>query len=125
MVAYTRQIQSKPTPGPPAAGAREASLVTPRRFLNRPGRCGRPSRRARAEEERPMNPIGCPSQVELSDFVLGNLPRAPFARVADHVEGCPCCQTSLQALDGLADSLVVRLRQPRHAGAGEADDLPP
>src|SRR5438309_8555901 len=72
-----------------------------------------------------MNPTGCPSQAELSDFALGNLPRSPFAHVAGHLERCARCQEILQALDGLNDSVVDWLRQLRRVGAGSTEVPPP
>jgi serine/threonine protein kinase len=59
----------------------------------------------------------CPDQAELARFVVGDLPRLTFARVADHVERCPDCVSALQTLDEATDPLVQRLRQ---AGSKEA-----
>jgi serine/threonine protein kinase len=53
----------------------------------------------------------CPDRSELTAFVLGSLCRPIFARVAGHVEHCDQCQTSLSALDDLADPLLTQLRQ--------------
>jgi serine/threonine protein kinase len=70
-----------------------------------------------------MSPTSCPSRAELSDFALGNLPGTAFQRVARHVEGCAACETALQALDGVSDSLLHQLRQP--AVPAEDPPVPP
>jgi serine/threonine protein kinase len=62
-----------------------------------------------------MTISGCPDRAELSDFVLGNLPRPAFERLADHVERCPACESALQALDDRTDSLLIRLQQRSEA----------
>jgi serine/threonine protein kinase len=59
-----------------------------------------------------MNLKDCPNAAELSEFVLGNLPAPLFDRVAAHVECCAVCETTLQGLDGLTDSLICRLKHP-------------
>jgi serine/threonine protein kinase len=67
-----------------------------------------------------MNSSSCPDRAELSGFVLGNLPGPVFERLADHVESCPACETALQSLDDLTDSLLRKLQQrggdAEHAG---------
>src|SRR5947209_4016512 len=69
-----------------------------------------------------MDATGCPGQSELSRFILGNLPGPALARVAQHATRCPACEAALQALDGLTDPLLCRLRQ----GGGESvDSVPP
>jgi serine/threonine protein kinase len=57
-----------------------------------------------------MSPLACPNQVDLSRFVLGNLPRAELALLAEHVEHCDACQAEIQALDDVVDPLVASLR---------------
>src|SRR5690242_140503 len=61
----------------------------------------------------------CPSPEELARFAVGDLDAAAFARLAAHVERCPRCETSLQALDGSPDPLVTALQQPSHAALVE------
>src|SRR5262245_50486879 len=70
-----------------------------------------------------MSLSGCPDRAELSGFVLGNLPRPSFDRLAEHVEHCPACETALQALDGVTDSVLAQLRQRAHLR--EAPAVPP
>ncbi|MGE3804274.1 MAG: protein kinase [Gemmataceae bacterium] len=48
----------------------------------------------------------CPDAKELQEFVLGNLARGPFARVADHVATCVDCDTALRRLDDERDTLT-------------------
>jgi serine/threonine protein kinase len=58
-----------------------------------------------------MQPSDCPDPAELADFVTGNLADRAFERVARHVADCGACETSLAALDHLADPLVCGLQQ--------------
>jgi hypothetical protein len=48
---------------------------------------------------------------QLAAFATGKLSATAFERVAQHVEGCPACETALGALDAHADSFLSRLRQ--------------
>src|SRR5262245_41225899 len=57
-----------------------------------------------------MPSASCPSRGELFGFLLGNLPRPAFDRVAGHLEHCAACETTLASFDSLADPLVVQLR---------------
>jgi tRNA A-37 threonylcarbamoyl transferase component Bud32 len=52
----------------------------------------------------------CPRRDELTRFAVGNLDGAELARVAAHVEHCPICDATLQALDADTDALVTALR---------------
>jgi len=56
-----------------------------------------------------MDPAGCPAPAELSDFLLGKLPRTRTAWIADHVRSCPRCEPGLQALEPPADPLLAVL----------------
>src|SRR5262245_10127094 len=68
-----------------------------------------------------MPPEGCPSRGELFGFLLGNLPRPAFDRVAGHVEHCAACETALASFDSLADPLVLQLRGPADETATTTD----
>lgn len=57
-----------------------------------------------------MNLMPCPDAVELSRFATGNLSRVRLGRIALHVESCPACETTLEALDDHADPLLSRVR---------------
>src|SRR5262249_36700800 len=59
-----------------------------------------------------MSTAGCPSHAELSQFVLGKLPRPAFSRLAAHVADCAGCEAALQALETIDDPLLLRLRRP-------------
>jgi len=72
-----------------------------------------------------MEPAGCPPATELTDFLLGRLPRAQSARVAEHVELCSRCEASLQALDRAEDPLVAALSGSTLPDARGADPVPP
>jgi Leucine-rich repeat (LRR) protein/tRNA A-37 threonylcarbamoyl transferase component Bud32 len=55
----------------------------------------------------------CPDRQELSAYVLGKLPEDALQRLSAHTAGCPHCQGTLHSLDGLSDSLISQIRQPR------------
>src|SRR4051794_34369468 len=57
------------------------------------------------------SPRGCPAPEALSAFFLGQLPPGTLEAVADHLDGCPGCQSGLRDLDGKEDALIVGLRQ--------------
>src|SRR5260370_469168 len=57
-----------------------------------------------------MNQLHCPTEAELSRFAVGDLPRPVLARLAEHVERCPACETALGSLDGRGDTLLRQLR---------------
>jgi serine/threonine protein kinase len=78
--------------------------------------------RINTHKSKHMNLSGCPDRAELSGFVLGNLPGTVFARLADHVEHCAACETALQALDGVTDSLLMQLR--RRSSDAETPAIP-
>jgi serine/threonine protein kinase len=61
-------------------------------------------------EHGPIKSQACPARAELERFALGNLSCADLAEMAEHVEHCPACETTVQALDELADPLVSALR---------------
>jgi serine/threonine protein kinase len=53
---------------------------------------------------------GCPDQTELLAFVRGTLSTPAFTRLAAHVEQCTACQTVLDRLDSIGDSVLSGLR---------------
>ncbi|HUY35258.1 MAG TPA: protein kinase [Pirellulales bacterium] len=71
-----------------------------------------------------MNQTHCPTEAELSRFALGDLPRLVLARLAEHVEHCPACETALGALDERGDALLRQLRLADDAAEKCADDAP-
>src|SRR5260370_21000361 len=52
----------------------------------------------------------CPDTVALGGFAVGNVPGAAGETLARHVEGCPACQSRLEALDLSNDDLVGQLQ---------------
>jgi hypothetical protein len=71
-----------------------------------------------------MTPSGCPAPTELAAFGTGRLSGPAFAVVAQHVEQCPTCESTLRAMDTADDPLVSRLRHmPRLAPAPVPNDL--
>jgi serine/threonine protein kinase len=71
-----------------------------------------------------MDPAGCPSQAQLAEFAVGNLPGPVFAHVAGHVEQCGACEKALRALDEHADPLLAQLRRPAPAEVQTLDAVP-
>ena len=65
-----------------------------------------------------MDTTICPSQDVLADYVLGRVSEADLNGIASHVEACPACQSQLETLDGLSDTVITCLRR---AAAGEPD----
>ncbi|HEY7155580.1 MAG TPA: protein kinase [Gemmataceae bacterium] len=72
-----------------------------------------------------MHTTDCPESAELAEFATGDLSRAALARIADHVERCPACASTLGTLDGLADSFLSRLRQSAQQEGGTDLYVPP
>ncbi len=73
-----------------------------------------------------MDSAGCPGPPELSDFLVGKLPRARTEWIARHVETCPRCESSLQALDPAADPLIAALSGSATVTDGRTPDpVPP
>jgi serine/threonine protein kinase len=72
-----------------------------------------------------MQPSCCPELTELAEFATGGLPRPAFARIADHVERCASCASTLAAFDGLADPLLAHLRQPPEGDSTTDPYVPP
>jgi WD40 repeat protein/predicted Ser/Thr protein kinase len=64
-------------------------------------------------EDNPVPLPTCPNRQELSAYVLGKLPEEALQRLADHTASCPHCQGTLHNLDGLSDTLISQIRQPR------------
>ena len=71
-----------------------------------------------------MDSTKCPNPAELSEFLGGKLAQPAFARVAEHVAGCPACETALQSLDAEGDPLLAQLRRSEPAD-WDTDDLVP
>ena len=71
-----------------------------------------------------MDPAGCPAPTELSDFLVGKLTSAQSVRVADHVEQCARCESSLQDLERPDDPLVSVLSESSAPSADESVTVP-
>lgn len=72
-----------------------------------------------------MRPSHCPTPVELQAFAVGHLTGERLDDVADHVAGCPQCDSRLQELDEVPDGLVNRLCSFRQfAGALDTAIVP-
>ena len=57
-----------------------------------------------------MASMGCPEHVELLAFVRGTLSGTAFAGLAAHIENCAACQSKMEALDAVTDSVLSGLR---------------
>ena len=63
-----------------------------------------------------MQGTSCPSRDQLAAYLLGRLGESSAAEaIANHVERCPECDSSLNHLDHIADPLVLDLRGPAPA----------
>ena len=58
-----------------------------------------------------MDTTICPNPDVLADYVLGRVSEADLTGIASHVEACPACQSQLETLDGLSDTVVTCLRR--------------
>ena len=72
-----------------------------------------------------MEPAGCPTPTELSDFLVGKLPRTRLDWIAGHVEACSLCESSLQQLDRAADPVLAALSGSTVRGGGSPEAVPP
>ena len=61
----------------------------------------------------------CPDRDHLAAFVLGKLSDADLEAVSSHEDSCPHCQTLTESLDGLADTVVSKLRDPQSSDTVE------
>src|SRR6185369_17259150 len=71
----------------------------------------------RRPQERAMRVDSCPSEEQLHAFQLGQLPQPALDEVADHLEGCPHCETVARRLDTAIDPLLAAIRQDTSTSA--------
>jgi hypothetical protein len=64
----------------------------------------------------------CPNPDALADYVLGRVSEADLTGIASHVEACPACQSQLETLDGLSDSVITCLRRAAPMDRAAHDD---
>jgi eukaryotic-like serine/threonine-protein kinase len=69
-------------------------------------------------------PRCCPTAVELTAFLVGDLPEGELDEVAGHLESCPTCEAAARALDGVADPRLTPFRSAARAGAAPEAPLP-
>src|SRR5262249_21911958 len=67
----------------------------------------------------------CLTADELRAFNLGDLPDTLLDEIADHLDGCPRCESAARALDTLADPLIEAVRDCAEPVLAPADDAPP
>ena len=58
-----------------------------------------------------MDTTTCPNPDVLADYVLGRLSETDLTGIVSHVEACPLCQSQLETLDGLSDTVITYLRR--------------
>ncbi len=68
-----------------------------------------------------MNAPGCPDKETLFGYVVGTITEDVAEAVAQHLLACRVCEQTIEALEGLSDTVVSALRQaaPRDAYAEE------
>ncbi len=81
-------------------------------------------------DERPLAPNRtmldsnhCPTQMQLEQFVLGELDESQLTQVAAHADECDACQQVLSALDRKQDLLLGRLRHGYQPSEKDPQDL--
>ena len=69
-----------------------------------------------------MDTTICPNPDVLADYVLGRLSESDLTGIVSHVEACPLCQSQLETLDGLSDTVITYLRRAA-ADTADSDDF--
>jgi WD40 repeat protein/Tfp pilus assembly protein PilF len=69
-----------------------------------------------------MEPVRCCTEGQLRAFLLGELSEEQSQAVTEHLERCPACEALADRLEGLADWMVLDIRQ---AVGGSAAGPPP
>ena len=69
-----------------------------------------------------MDTTICPNPDVLADYVLGRLSESDLTGIVSHVEACPLCQSQLETLDGLSDTVITYLRRTA-ADTADSDDF--
>ena len=59
-----------------------------------------------------MNPAVCPSEQQLTKYLLGTLEEDEASQVIVHVEYCAECEAAIETLENISDSVIVNLRYP-------------
>jgi WD40 repeat protein/serine/threonine protein kinase len=59
-----------------------------------------------------MDPLGCPTDQELSAFCLGDLTEASLQSLAAHLEACRSCQEKVREWDEASDPVIEAIRRP-------------
>jgi predicted anti-sigma-YlaC factor YlaD len=59
-----------------------------------------------------MSGKNCPTQEELSAYLLGRLQPQTWEVICEHVDQCRACQGVLETLPAAADPLLAQLRLP-------------
>ncbi len=69
-----------------------------------------------------MDTTICPNPDVLADYVLGRVSETDLTGIASHVEACPACQSQLETLDGLSDTVITCLRRVVPLDEADPDD---
>ncbi len=59
-----------------------------------------------------MPATACPDRNQLEAYASGRLSTEIADRLADHLDACPQCEAAVDGLEGVADPILARLRQP-------------
>ncbi len=73
---------------------------------------------------RPAEPLICPTEQELTAFLVGKLSTRSLAQIGRHIEGCSRCQASLDQLDGHDDELLTKLAHKTTTRPVDLDQTP-
>ena len=68
-----------------------------------------------------MSKIKCPSQKVLSHFLQGKLDDARNQLVVEHIDGCTTCQSAVETISDVNDTLVSGLRLNAQSGEFEQE----
>ena len=70
-----------------------------------------------------MDTTTCPNPDMLAEYVLGKISEADLSGIGSHVEACSACQSQLETLDGLSDTVITCLRRAVTEEADPDDSL--
>ncbi len=73
---------------------------------------------------RPADPPNCPTELELSAFLVGKLSTESLARIERHAEECSRCQALLDQLDGNDDELLTKLAHTSGTRSVDLEQVP-
>ena len=66
----------------------------------------------------------CPTEKELTAFVIGQVSTSSLDRIERHIESCQRCQEALDLLDGGSDVLLSQLTRKSSIQSAEHNRMP-